>query len=70
MVAPNTLLGEQHPKRLLHIPDTLKTWPWRRVPNPHEAVVDEESKAWMRSFPPPAASPRWADILENTYPGV
>ena len=38
--------------KILHIPDTMSTWPWPRKINPLYEEVEAESIAWMESFKP------------------
>jgi hypothetical protein len=61
--------NSQQPKKL-YIPDTMSRWPWRRLVNPHEKEVDVESKAWLRTFPPPIAISRWEATIENSRSGA
>ena len=35
---------------MLHIPDTMKTWPWVRMIHPLDEEVSAESIAWMKQF--------------------
>ena len=35
---------------MLHIPDTMKTWPWPRVIHPLDEEVNLESIEWARQF--------------------
>ena len=36
----------------VHIPDTLRNWPFPRHINPHYAEVKKESDAWIESLQP------------------
>ncbi|KAJ7436098.1 isoprenoid synthase domain-containing protein [Mycena galericulata] len=35
---------------ILYLPETMKTWPWPRIINPHYEKVSAESSAWFHSF--------------------
>ncbi|KAJ7645684.1 isoprenoid synthase domain-containing protein [Mycena polygramma] len=35
---------------LLHLPETMKNWPWPRAINPHYEEVSAESNAWFHGF--------------------
>ncbi|KAJ7240251.1 isoprenoid synthase domain-containing protein [Mycena rebaudengoi] len=35
---------------MLYLPETMKTWPWPRIINPHYEEVSAESSAWFHSF--------------------
>lgn len=45
--SPNDMHGEG---RILHLPDTLVSWPWPRTINPHYEDCKRESSAWAESF--------------------
>ncbi|KAK0670689.1 isoprenoid synthase domain-containing protein [Cercophora samala] len=34
----------------IHLPDTLRNWPWKRTINPHYEDCKRESEAWIESF--------------------
>lgn len=36
--------------QVLHLPDTLASWPWPRFINPHYEDCKRESSAWTESF--------------------
>ena len=36
--------------RMLYIPDTLATWPWRREISPHYEEVKAASRAWVDKY--------------------
>ncbi|EJD05130.1 terpenoid synthase [Fomitiporia mediterranea MF3/22] len=36
--------------KMLHLPDMVANWPWKRSINPYYDVVKAESSAWFRSF--------------------
>lgn len=38
-----------------HLPNTLKTWPWQFVLNPHYDEIMVEHGAWWRTFMPALA---------------
>ncbi|KAL5513793.1 hypothetical protein ACEPAH_4194 [Sanghuangporus vaninii] len=46
--------------KLLHLPDTLTSWPWPRTINPHYEAVKAESDAWFRSFKAFSAKSQYA----------
>lgn len=35
---------------MLHLPETMKRWPWPRAINPHYKVVSAESDTWFHHF--------------------
>jgi len=37
-------------QRILYIPDTLATWPWRREISPHYEEVKAASRAWVEKY--------------------
>lgn len=36
--------------QILHLPDTLASWPWPRFINPHYEDCKRESSAWTENF--------------------
>jgi hypothetical protein len=67
--APPLAIEQQQSEKILYIPDTLSRWPWRRVVNPHQAEVEEESREWLRSFSRFTTNSRWLDIINNSMSG-
>ena len=66
-----TALGDSsQQQKKLHIPYTMSRWPWRRLVNPHEKEVEEESKAWVRTFPAPIGVSRWEATIEKSRSGA
>ena len=35
-----------------YIPNTMSSWPWQRVINPHYEEANSESTAWLKSLKP------------------
>lgn len=38
------------PQPLIHLPNTLRNWPWPRAINLHYEECKRESEAWIESF--------------------
>ena len=63
-------LPEEQERKLLRIPDTMSKWPWRPVLNPLGKEVEDESKAWIKTFEALANNLRWRETIEVIRSGA
>ena len=62
--------SERQERKWLRIPDTMRKWPWRPVIHPLCNEVEEEAKAWLKTFPAVADVARWGETIEVCRAGT
>ena len=63
-------ISQKPERKMLRIPDTMSKWPWRPVLHPLCKEVEEEAKAWLKTFPALANVPRWGETIEVCHAGT